>query len=196
MSELKDWNGNAFFLKSTNTRSREVASHDYYATDPFAVELLLSQEAFSQDIWEPACGEGHISEQLKKYGYRVHSTDLIDRGYGMGGIDFLKEKDGFEFHGDIITNPPYKYAKQFVEKAMDVLRDGGKLAMFLKLLFLEGNSRRDLFKKHPPSTVYVSSDRLKCGKNGVFSEDRSAVAYCWIVWEKGYVGPTILKWIN
>ena len=67
--------------------------------------------------------------------------------------------------------------------------------MFFKLTFLEGQARRDLFRKYPPQTVYVSSARLECGKNGEFTGS-SAVAYCWIVWRKGYPGPTHLKWIN
>ena len=56
-------------------------------------------------------------------------------------------------------------------------------------------SWRELFGKHPPKTVYVSSARLECGKNGSFTGS-SAVAYCWIVWEKGFKGIPQLKWIN
>ena len=66
---------------TTNTR----AEHDYYATDPRAIELLLDEEKFSNRIWECACGEGHISKVLEQKGYDVLSTDLIDRGYGTGG---------------------------------------------------------------------------------------------------------------
>ena len=73
-------------------------------------------------IWECACGEGHLSERLKQYGYNVYSSDLIDRGYGEGGVDFLT--DNRLWHGDIITNPPYKYAKEFVEHALDIVDDG------------------------------------------------------------------------
>ena len=96
---------------------------------------------------------------------------------------------------DIITNPPYKYAKEFVSKALDVVADGCKVAMFLKLTFLEGQARRELFRKFPPKTVYVSSARLEGGKNGVFTGE-SAVAYCWIVWVKGWQGDTVIRWIN
>lgn len=178
-----------------NRRNPDAEKHDYYATDPQAVELLLEQEEFCGFTWEPACGEGHISKVLKQHDHEVISTDLIYRGYGDGGVDFLAIKDAHDFPGDIITNPPYKFAREFVEKALEIVADYQKVAMFVKLTFLEGQARRELFRQHPPKTVYVSSARLECGKNGVFNGS-SAVAYCWIVWDKGYQGPTELKWIN
>ena len=45
--------------------------------------------------------------------------------------------------GDILTNPPYKYAKEFIEHAMTIIPDGRKVFMFLKLQFLEGKARGD-----------------------------------------------------
>ena len=154
--------------------------------------------SLSDTIWECAAGEGHLSEVLIKNGHTVISTDLIDRGYGTGGVDFLKCSNIFD--GDIVTNPPYKFAKQFVEKALDIITDGHKVCMFLKVQFLEGKARKLLFEKYPPKTVYVSSSRLLCAKNGDFERMKasggSAAAYAWYVWEKGYCGDTIVKWFN
>lgn len=182
----------------TNIRKPGAADHDYYATDPRAVDLLLEAELFDSDtpIWEPACGEGHISEALKQYGYKVRSTDLVDRGYpgAETGVDFLELQEP-TWQGDIITNPPFNCAGEFVSKALDSVADGRRVAMFLKLTFLEGQKRRELFRRYPPQTVYVSSARLECGKNGKFTGS-SAVAYVWIIWRKGYAGPTELRWIN
>lgn len=191
---MKDWTGNAQAVHAPNQRNRDAQEHDYYATDPRAVELLLENETFTGPVWEPACGEGHISKVLQAHGLLVNSTDLIDRGYGAGVIDFLTHQGG-GYCTNIITNPPYKFAKEFVEKALDVIAPGYKVAMFLKLTFLEGQGRRELFRNHPPAAVYVSSARLECGKNGEFTGS-SAVAYCWIVWQKGHAGPTLLRWIN
>jgi hypothetical protein len=54
-----------------------------------------------------------------------------------------------------------------------------------------------LFEKYPPKTVYISSSRLVCAKNGDFENTKgSAVAYAWYVWQKGYKGDTVVKWIN
>ena len=101
---------------------------------------------------------------------------------------------------DIITNPPYKFARKFVEHALDISIQGIKIAMFLKLQFLEGKARRKLFDENPPRIIYVSSGRLLCAKNAEFEKMKagggSAVAYAWFIWEKGYKGDTIVKWIN
>lgn len=192
----KDWTGNYHSvcgcLGARNECKTEREEHDYYATEPKATELLMGLEKFDHNIWECACGEGHISKVLEKHGYAVKSTDLIDRGFGEGGCDFLKQTDIWS--GDIITNPPYKYAQQFVEHGLEILPAGHKLCMFLKVQFMEGKARRKLFEKNPPKRIWVSSSRLKCGKNGVFQD--SMVAYAWYVWEKGYAGSTTLKWFN
>ena len=198
----KDWtgNGNSIYktLGASNHTDKERQSEDFYATEPRAAELLLELEEFDENIWECACGQGDLSKVFEKAGHKVLSTDLVDRGYGTGGVDFLKCTE--MFNGSIISNPPYKYAKEFVEHALELVPDGHKVAMFLKLQFLEGKARRELFEKYPPKTVYVASGRLLCAKNGDFEGMRagggSAVAYAWYVWEKGYSGDTVIKWFN
>lgn len=182
-------------LASTTYTNAEREKHDFYATEPKAVKLLLEVEDFSNNIWECASGQGHISKVLEEAGYDVWNTDLVDRGYQHDLIDFLNWRG--EYRGDIITNPPYKFGKQFVEKALSVIPKGNKVAMFTKLLFLESKGRKKLFTEQPPKTVYVSSSRLHCAKNGEFDKyPSSVVAYVWIVWEKGYKGDTVVKWIN
>ena len=106
----KDSNLNSIFtpLGASNHSTGEREPNDFYATDPKAAELLLEVEDFSPVIWEPACGEGHLSKVFEQAGYQVRSTDLIYRGYGeKQPLDFLSY-DGKSFDGDIITNPPYK----------------------------------------------------------------------------------------
>ena len=195
----KDWvGGTASTFKTigaSNHADHERQREDYYATEPAATEWLCKLETFSPNILEPSCGEGHISRELIKAGYNVTSRDLIDRGFGEVA-DFLSI-DNQEWNGDIVTNPPYKYAQEFVEKALRIIPDGCKVAMFLKLTFLEGQSRRHLFRNFPPRRVWVSSARLKCAMNGDFeSIGSSATAYAWFVWEKGYKGTTEIRWFN
>lgn len=171
----KDWTGNSKAIYSchgaSNHSETEREANDYYATPPSAVEMLLKLEDFSKTIMEPACGQGHIAEILKSHGYTVCATDLIDRGYGVGNVDFFSINDPTDM--DIITNPPYAMAKEFVEHAMDIVTDGHKVVMFLKLTFLEGQGRRELFKKYPPKTVYVSTSRIGCAKNGEFKRTKT-----------------------
>lgn len=192
----KDWIGNYHSvcgcLGARNECKEEREEHDYYATQPIAAELLINLENLNKNIWECACGEGHLSKVFDANGFNVKSTDLINRGYGIGGVDFLKETEVFD--GDIITNPPYKFAQEFIEHALELVKDGNKVCMFLKVQFMEGKARRKLFDEQPPKTIWVSTSRIQCGKNGEFKG--SMVAYAWYVWEKGYKGPTTLKWFN
>lgn len=197
---MKDWTGNraSVFktLGASNHADHDRQREDYYATEPAATEWLTRLEHFDGPILEPSCGEGHISRALMAAGYEVESRDLIDRGYGTGGCDFLSI-DNLAWNGDIVTNPPYKYAQEFVEKALAIIPDGRKVAMFLKLTFCEGKARKALFQNCPPRRIWVSSSRLKCAMNGDFdSVQGSATAYAWFVWEKGYKGETTLKWFN
>ena len=77
-------------IGARNVANEERQQEDYYATEPKALELLLEKEKFSPNIWECACGEGHLSKVLIKEGYNVFSSDLYDRGYGEAQIDFLE----------------------------------------------------------------------------------------------------------
>lgn len=167
--------------------------NDFYATDPNAIDSLLMFEEFNHNIWECACGNGVLSERLKKYGYNVTSSDIINRGYSKTILkDFLTTEK--PVNCDIITNPPYKYAKEFVLKAHQLTN--GKVAMFLKIQFLETQGRyEEVFKNIPPSRVYVFSKRMKCYPNGDDNKESSAICYCWYVWDKTYIGEPIIRWI-
>lgn len=199
---MRDWvgNNNSIFktLGASNHTDKERQQEDYYATEPSAAEWLCKLEHLHANIWECACGGGYLSEVFRANGHEVYSTDLVDRGYGIGGVDFLKSHK--QWDGDIVTNPPYKYAKEFCEHAISLISGGNKVCMFLKVQFLEGKARRVLFEKYPPKVIYISSSRLLCAKNAEFEKMKqgggSAVAYAWFVWEKGYTGETIVKWFN
>ena len=155
-------------LGASNHTDKEREENDFYATDPKAMTLLLDEMQFNQNVWECASGMNHLADVLTNRGYTVRKTDIIDRTGDIEILDFLSDDNAALWEGDIITNPPYKCADKFVEKAMQVLPEGAKCAMFLKLQFLEGKKRRKLFEQYPPKYVYVSSSRIVCAKNGDF----------------------------
>lgn len=189
-------------MGARNGALEEREENDFYATDPQALNLFLAKfrqdgEMLSNNIWEPAAGSGCLSNLLTEKGYNVYATDIIQRdGVRFNGkFDFLSQK--VEWKGDILTNPPYKYAKEFILQALDDVDYGHKVIMFLKVQFLEGQVRyRDLFSKYPPKYVYVHTSRQNCAKNADFEKYTSAtLCYCWFVWQKGFKGETILRWI-
>lgn len=118
----KDWSGNYHSvcgcLGARNECKEEREEHDYYATQPIAAEWLVKIENLNKNIWECACGEGHLAKVFEKHGYQVKSTDLIDRGFGKGGVDFLQQTSVFD--GDIVTNPPYNLHKSLLKKHLNL----------------------------------------------------------------------------
>ena len=165
---------------------------------PIAVEELLKREKFSRYILEPAVGGGSIAEVMKSYGHIVQSMDIVDRGYeGTEVRDFLQtSKNDLICSPDIITNPPYSIATEFVEHALDISMDSVKVAMLLKIQFLETKKRLTLFRKYPPKFIYVFTNRIACAKNGNFNGESSAVCYAWFVWKKGSISEPIVRWIG
>jgi len=192
----KDWSGDTqsvmATLNSSNNTDKERVENDYYATPPIAVKKLLEVEKFS-DVWECACGGGHISEVLKKNNIHNISSDLIDRDYGEVE-DFLSTNR--KHNGDIITNPPFSKSTEFAFKSLEILEDGRKLAFLLRIQFLESIKRQGLFKRFPPKVIYVFYRNIRCARNGDFENaTRNASTYAWFVWEKGFKGEPIVRWI-
>lgn len=188
----KRMNNNIIQMGTHGNEERQV--NDLYCTPPKALEKLLENEQFDNIIWECADGLGHISSILKERGYLVKRSDIVQYLGDTELIDFLQYSDKWEH--DIITNPPYKLATEFINKGLEIIEDGHKIAMYLKINFLASNKRKDLFNNNPPKVIYVICKRLSCAKNGDFIQyNNGSVDYCWIVWEKGYKGNTIIKWI-
>lgn len=185
------------------------AEHDFYPTPPEAVRALLSVESFDAKIWEPACGDGAISKELIRHGREVYSTDLIDRGYGRGGEDFLSpfaiartmlEQPGIRH---VVTNPPYSYQRgvgdKFVGQALRVARQtGGKIAMLLNLGCLAHPMRTQKWRNSPPAAIHIMDD-LTFWPNGDYRQAGRFITehrYCWVVWRPDHSGPTIVTWLR
>tara|TARA_R100000315_G_C5233806_1_gene144875 strand:- start:1190 stop:1756 length:567 start_codon:yes stop_codon:yes gene_type:complete len=176
----------------------EREQHDYYATEPVALEKFLDAYVkrdgciLRQNIWEPACGEGHLSEVLLDRGYRVQSTDLINRGYGDGVVDFL-EFDVDIGYTDILTNPPFKLAEEFVRHGLKL---ADRVIIFQRIHFLESQKRYQLFQDFPARYIYVHSSRVGTAMNGDFDKYKAkAMCYAWYVFERKWRGNMVLRCI-
>jgi hypothetical protein len=167
---------------------------DFYPTPPCATQALLAAECFDGTIWEPACGDGAMSRVLEAAGHEVISTDLIDRGFGEGGRDFLMEWQPRA--PNIVTNPPFKWAPQFVDRGLQLTT--GKVALFLRLAFLEGQARGTWFPKTPLARVHIMSRRVPIGKGRLLEADEKGgpLAFAWFVWEHGHSGAPELHFLD
>ena len=178
---------------------------DYYATNPEAVKMLLTKYTFdAHTILEPCVGGGHIANAINDFyttKREITGMDLVDRGYpGTIVADFLTYKTDKKYEG-IITNPPYSLAKEFVEKGMELLEDDGQMAMFLKIQFLEGAKRKELFDKYPPKYIYVFRNRMATWNNGLEKDPKTGkrwattMCHAWFVWEKGSTSEPVVRWL-
>lgn len=167
---MKDWtgNGNSIYktLGASNHTDKERETDDFYATSPRAIDALLEYADLHlpHKIWEPSCGTGCLSLRLTELGYDVTSTDLIDRGFGTGGVNFFEQRQMPDGCQCIVTNPPYKYATEYVRHSLRLLPDGGWLCLFLKTTFAEGQERhREIFSPTPPHFgIAVRGARALC----------------------------------
>lgn len=182
--------------------TRERVQDDYYATPYQATEMLLDEVKFIGDFLEPCVGGGHIADIIKKYypNEYVCGSDLVDRGYpDTLVVDFLNHEFS-EKYDNIVTNPPYSLAQEFLEKGMKVINPKGKIAMFLKIQFLEGAKRREMFKEYPPKYIYVFSKRQNPWRNGSQVDEKgkpwaSTMCFAWFVWEKGFTEEPLVRWL-
>lgn len=126
-----------------NTAYKRNAS-DFYPTPPEATQALLDFLKIPTDkaIWEPACGEGHMVEILRKNGYTVRATDL------QSGIDFLETTENISDW--IITNPPFSLAEEFITKCADYKVP---FALLLKSQYWHAAKRVALFSSITPAYV-------------------------------------------
>ena len=192
----------ALMVGASNHTEEEREEHDYYATEPLALEKFLDTIDFRlhKFIWEPACGGGHLVKVLQKRNHVVFATDIVNRNdTAMMVGDFLEADGKSEWTGDILTNPPFKLADKFVKKGLSVLDPDNYLILFQRILFLESSKRHKLFKDYPPKYVYVHSSRVATAKNGDFEKYEGggkSICYGWFVWQKGYKGDTIIRWIE
>lgn len=174
---------------------------DFYRTPPVATRRFLDAERIPGPVWEPACGDGAISEVLVERGYDVVSSDVEDRGYGTCGVDFLSPLLGDEPAGpfrSIVTNPPYVLCEEFARRGLELVRPGGKLALLCRLLWLEGKGRRSFFEGSPLARVLVYSGRINVSRNGDDYGDGGEggmIAFAWFVWEPGRSGPPTIGWL-
>ncbi|MBU2531157.1 MAG: hypothetical protein KKB37_00340 [Alphaproteobacteria bacterium] len=161
---------------------------------------MLSAESFNGDIWEPACGEGHISKVFETAGHKVISTDLAPCwGYGESNRDFLLERRPLA--PNIVTNPPYGrgLADAFVTHALRLTADtAGKVAMLLAIQSLAHPQRHAFWTSRAPTVIYAL-DECQCWPYGDPSRATTAIGkqrYCWVVWHADHKGPTSFRWLS
>ena len=193
-------------FKSFGVRARQDRQQDdFYETDPFAVEKLI--EKLSENhipipatIIDSSVGRGSIANVFEDTGRKVIGYDIVDRGWQgtiLKDYRFVTERCVPKHETImIVENPPYKLSLEFIQHGLSLIKDGNYLCSLQKIQFLESERRKPFFESTPPKYVFVFSKRCMTYRDGQFEKYKSSMmCYAWFVWEKGYKGDTILKWI-
>src|ERR1035437_7148151 len=174
-------------------------SLDFFPTPPWGVRALLTHCISVRGcfVWEPACGEGHMSRPIAEFAKHVYASDVRDYGWGNKVHDFLMPftPAGLGPLDWIITNPPFRLAEQFIRTGLE---GAPNVAVLLRSTFTESEGRyRDLFSRTPPIMIAQFAERLPMFKGRIVEDGSSATAYCWMVWSRNnpFSTETVFKWI-
>lgn len=179
-----------------NKKSKWRGDDDHFDTPREGSVPLIRTAIIPDNVWECACGTGALSKVLEEHGHHVVSTTLKDRGYGITGVNFLKEK---KLRAPaIITNPPFSLLDDFIKHALWLNPDF--LGIFGPTKLLAGADRyRDIHSKRPPSIIYQIIQRLTFYSGAIdISEQNgwSGEEMCWAVWVKGWRRETVVRWLS
>lgn len=186
--------------RSTAVMQRRVEAHDSlddFPTPPWATRALCEHLAergmlaVRNTCREPAANRGHMVAPLREWFYEVIASDVHDYGVGYPVDDYLFGPPP-PMVDWTVTNPPFRLAEQFIERALATSRVG--VAMIVRAAFLEGVGRFErLFSRTPPSHVLQFAERVVMHKGRLAPEGSTATAYAWLVWLGD--GPTRMGWI-
>lgn len=176
-------------MRADSNRNLCKTALDYYPTPGWATRALFVhvKPGITGQVWEPACGGGHMLNVIKEYHSSAIGTDIQH-----DGLDFITRKP---LECDwIITNPPYNIGAAFVKRALDVANVG--VAIFVRYSFLEGQARyAELYSKNPPTKISQFTERVALVEGHVSKTAGSAVPYVWLIWLKNSAASTIFTWI-
>ena len=167
-------------------RSEPHDSLDDFPTPPWATralcEWLINQGIIAWSCREPAANRGHMVKPLRECFGHVDASDIHDYGAGFVQNDYLFGAPPSPVHWTI-TNPPFRLAEQFIERALQTSTRG--VAMIVRSAFLEGIGRHErLFSVTPPTDILQFTERVVMHRGTLSAKGSTATAYCWLVWNK------------
>ena len=179
-------------LTSTTKRTSPKDAADFHPTNPYVTRALmeilpdvfpnLSMPACS--VWEPAAGDGRMSDVLALHFGEVLASDKFEYGRDdiaqhdllAGSYPIISEVHDLDF---IITNPPFNKAEEFFAEVVDIQPKIG-LAFLLRSQWRESVRRFEgIFEHRAPDFIYTFSERVPTHRGVV---------------KKLAVVPTMLEW--
>jgi hypothetical protein len=177
-------------LYTITTEGYERPKEDFFETPPEATRALLANLSihYAYTIWEPSCGKGAISKVLKdNLSNKILETDLIDRGVGIGGVDFFHAEEYVPKEPFIVlTNPPYSIADNYIRQAFKYGAD--VIIMLLRHAYSESSkTREDILSGGHLMTEYLIKERLKMRADSYTGKTVSNMYnHGWFIWSRHY----------
>lgn len=161
-------------------------ANDLYETPAWVTQALVPHLQKINLIWEPAAGTNAMADVLTEANYKVITSDLSH------GTDFLKVERLSNGASAIITNPPFNLATQFIERALELMKPGGLVAMLTRVDFDSAKTRRHLFADHP-----AFCKKIVLLRRIVWFEPATASPsfnHCWMIWDWRHQGPPTIAY--
>jgi len=171
---------------------------DQYYTPQHVADTLVNWYAanypWPHSVLEPSSGMGAFCRAVRRAmpGVDMVGVDLDPKTEAVEVCDMhlkqdfltLKADEGFDL---IIGNPPFSEAEAHIRHAAALVKDGGRVALLLRLAFMESNKRASFWSEHRARDVLVLRNRPSFTGSGTDS-----AAYGFFVFERGYRGATIV----
>lgn len=189
---------------SATGRGRDRNPRDFYRTPAWCVDALLNVEGLLADVFDPACGDGAILAAIQAHGagHTVHAQEL-DHAVALKASQRLRspvavgdslDESACWPDADVVMNPPYRQAADFVRRALQEVPPRGKVCALMRLNFL-GSSRTRLDIVGPSSQL---ARVLVLPKRPSFTGDgrSDACEYAWMIWQAEHRGPAEVRVLN
>ena len=183
-------------LRAKNAHIWERDPHDFYIEEKWCSERLFEAERFYGEVWDPACGSGRIVMSARAAGLTAFGTDIVDRGFpGTGLCDFLTQTGSV---ASVVTNPPFKHARRFVEHALTVMTR--RSAFLLPTSWLNGSRRSRWLETTPLAKVWVLTPRPSMPPGRLIEAGmepgQGRVDFSWFVFDVNAAGPPTVGWLR
>lgn len=155
---------------SATNRGRKRNARDSYQTPKYTIESLLDVLDLTdvKSFIEPCKGDGNI--------YNMVNVPIKDYAEIEEGRDYLEYKPIQEKFDVLITNPPFTYAQEFIDKS---LSESDSVWYLLRLNYLGSEKRSEWWYGKEPTHLLVLSARPSFIDGG----GTDATEYAWFGWD-------------
>lgn len=169
---------------------------DWYIEPEWCSRRLFEVEPFEEAVVDPACGSGRIVRSALDFGLAATGTDIVRRSRECVDVcDFLTSPYRAS---NIVSNPPFGVAQEFVTQALDRARF--KVAMLLPSKWMHGDKRSRWLQSTPLRRVLFLTPRPSMPPGPVIDAGISPGGgkedFAWFVWHQGFTGIPECGWLR